>query len=126
MLGSWRPKRALLVLMVLFVAGNALSAVATGYGVLLLGRVVAALAHGAFFGIGSVVAASLVPYEKRTAAVATILGGLGVANVVGVPVATLEADAHARQTFNIVYDGEVAVRFGMPVALILALEPAET
>ena len=38
----------------------------------------------------------------------------------------LEADAHARQTFNIVYDGEVAVRFGMPVALILALEPAET
>jgi DHA1 family inner membrane transport protein len=45
--------------------------------------------HGAFFGIGSVVAASLVSHERRTAAVATILGGLGVANVVGVPFATV-------------------------------------
>lgn len=87
-LGAWRPKRALLALMVLFVVGNALSAVATGYGMLLAGRVVAALAHGAFFGIGSVLAASLVPADRRAGAISVMFGGLTLANVLGVPLGT--------------------------------------
>ena len=87
-LGSWRPKRALLALMVLFVVGNALSAVAGGYGMLLAGRVVAALAHGAFFGIGSVLAASLVPADRRAGAISIMFGGLTLANVLGVPLGT--------------------------------------
>ncbi|MFZ8310620.1 MFS transporter, partial [Staphylococcus aureus] len=59
------PKPVLLGLLVLFVLGNALTALAPDYGVAMVGRIIAALCHGAFFGIGSVVAASLVAPEKR-------------------------------------------------------------
>ncbi|MEV2252331.1 MFS transporter [Streptomyces sp. NPDC050147] len=82
-------KRMLMLLMVLFIAGNLLSAVAPVFGVMLAGRVVASLAHGAFFGIGSVVAAELVAPEKKAGAIAMMFTGLTVANVVGVPLGTL-------------------------------------
>ncbi|GLW54871.1 MFS transporter [Kitasatospora phosalacinea] len=81
-------KRMLMLLMGLFVAGNLLSASAPGFGAMLAGRVVASLAHGAFFGIGSVVAAELVAPERRAGAIATMFTGLTVANVVGVPLGT--------------------------------------
>ncbi|GAB3877445.1 hypothetical protein GCM10027612_00330 [Microbispora bryophytorum subsp. camponoti] len=60
-------KRVLMLLMALFVAGNLLSALAPSFGVMLAGRVIASLAHGAFFGIGSVVAAELVAPHRRAA-----------------------------------------------------------
>ncbi|TGB11787.1 MFS transporter [Streptomyces sp. MZ04] len=82
-------KRMLMILMGLFIAGNLLSAVAPSFGVMLAGRVVASLAHGAFFGIGSVVAAELVAPEKKAGAIAMMFTGLTVANVVGVPLGTL-------------------------------------
>ncbi|WP_367043683.1 MFS transporter [Streptomyces sp. Je 1-332] len=82
-------KRMLMLLMGLFIAGNLLSAVAPVFGVMLAGRVVASLAHGAFFGIGSVVAAELVAPEKKAGAIAMMFTGLTVANVVGVPLGTL-------------------------------------
>jgi DHA1 family inner membrane transport protein len=81
-------KNVLLGLMVLFVVGNLLSAVASTYEVMLAGRVVAALCHGAFFGIGSVVAASMVAPAKRAGAIALMFGGLTIANVLGVPMGT--------------------------------------
>ncbi|MFF8292699.1 MFS transporter [Streptomyces sp. NPDC016309] len=81
-------KRMLMVLMGLFIAGNVLSAVAPVFGLMLAGRVVASLAHGAFFGIGSVVAADLVAPEKKAGAIAMMFTGLTVANVVGVPAGT--------------------------------------
>ncbi|WP_328908227.1 MFS transporter [Streptomyces sp. NBC_00234] len=81
-------KRMLMLLMGLFVVGNVLSAVAPTFGVMLAGRVVSSLAHGAFFGIGSVVAAELVAPEKKAGAIATMFTGLTVANVVGVPLGT--------------------------------------
>ncbi|MFF4345204.1 MFS transporter [Kitasatospora sp. NPDC001540] len=81
-------KRMLMLLMGLFVAGNLLSAFAPGFGAMLAGRIVASLAHGAFFGIGSVVAAELVAPEKKAGAIATMFTGLTVANVVGVPLGT--------------------------------------
>ncbi|MEU8677611.1 MFS transporter [Streptomyces sp. NPDC048560] len=81
-------KRMLMVLMGLFVVGNLLSAAAPTFGIMLVGRVVASLAHGAFFGIGSVVAAELVAPEKKAGAIATMFTGLTVANVVGVPLGT--------------------------------------
>ncbi|MDE9367585.1 MFS transporter [Luteipulveratus sp. YIM 133132] len=84
------PRKPVLVwLMVLFAVGNFASALAPSYGTLLVGRFVAGLPHGAFFGLGSVVAASLVPAHRRTWAVAMMLAGLTVANILGVPVATL-------------------------------------
>jgi len=82
-------KQVLLGLMVLFIVGNLLSAVAGSYGVMLTGRIVAALCHGAFFGIGSVVAASLVEPAKKAGAIALMFGGLTIANVLGVPLGTL-------------------------------------
>ena len=82
-------KQVLLGLMVLFVVGNLLSALATTYEVMLSGRIVAALCHGAFFGIGSVVAADLVAPAKRASAIALMFGGLTVANVLGVPLGTV-------------------------------------
>lgn len=88
--GSRIPrKRMLLLLMALFTVGNLASAVAPGFGWLLGGRFLAGLPHGAFFGVGAVVAARLVPEGRRARAVATMFLGLTVANVVGVPAATL-------------------------------------
>ncbi|WP_328933821.1 MFS transporter [Streptomyces sp. NBC_00228] len=82
-------KPVLVALLALFVAGNLLSALAPTYGVMLLGRVVAALCHGSFFGIGSLVARRLVPPERASRAVATMFAGLTVANVLGVPFGAL-------------------------------------
>ncbi|MGB4780383.1 MFS transporter [Microbacterium sp.] len=81
-------KPLLLALLVLFIIGNVLTAVAAEYNVAMLGRVIAALCHGAFFGIGSVVAASLVAPAKRAAAIAIMFTGLTAANVFGVPFGT--------------------------------------
>ncbi|HEY0619437.1 MAG TPA: MFS transporter, partial [Kribbella sp.] len=78
-------KTVLMALMGLFIAGNLISAVAPSYGVLMTGRIVTALAHGAFFGVGSVVAASLVPKAKQASAIALMFTGLTIANVLGVP-----------------------------------------
>ncbi|WP_410608009.1 MFS transporter [Amycolatopsis sp. lyj-109] len=82
-------KKVLLGLMVLFIAGNLISAVAPNYSVMLLGRIVAALCHGAFFSVGAVVAAEMVPENKKASAIALMFGGLTVANVLGVPLGTL-------------------------------------
>lgn len=93
-------KAALIGLMVLFIAGNLLSAVAPDYRVMLAGRVLAALCHGAFFGIGSVVAASLVAPERQARAIAIMFTGLTAANVLGVPFGTLLGQALGwRSTF---------------------------
>ncbi|GAA4040925.1 MFS transporter [Arthrobacter methylotrophus] len=83
------PRKPVLIgLLVLFIAGNFLSAIADSYPAMLVGRVVAALCHGAFFGIGSVVAASLVPAHKKAGAIAIMFTGLTAANVLGVPFGT--------------------------------------
>ncbi|SFJ21952.1 MFS transporter [Methylobacterium brachiatum] len=82
------PRRRLLVgLMAIFTLGNLLAAVADSYAMLVVARLVTALNHGAFFGIGSVVAAGIVPPEHRAAAVASMFSGLTVATIGGVPLA---------------------------------------
>jgi DHA1 family inner membrane transport protein len=83
------PRRALLIgLAGIFTAGNLLAAVSDSYGILLAARVLTALNHGAFFGVGSIVATGLVAPERRASAVAAMFMGLTIANVVGVPLAT--------------------------------------
>ena len=82
-------RRTLLIaLMGIFTLGNALSALADGYWTLMAARVVTSFNHGAFFGVGSIVAASLVPADKRAGAVAAMFTGLTVATIGGVPLAT--------------------------------------
>jgi DHA1 family inner membrane transport protein len=93
-------RRALIVLMVVFVLGNLLCALAASYHLLMLARIVTALCHGAFFGIGSVVAASVVPPSRRAQAVALMFTGLTLANVLGVPLGTALGQAAGwRATF---------------------------
>ena len=87
-LGLLRRRMALVVLMGIFTVGNLLSAVAPGYDSLMAARVVTSLAHGAFFGLGSVAAASLVPRDRQASAIATMFMGLTLANIGGVPAAT--------------------------------------
>ncbi|WP_305779344.1 MFS transporter [Nocardia nova] len=82
-------KRMLLISLLLLIAGNALSAAAPTFGLMLTGRIIASLAHGAFFGIGAVVAGSLVAPDRRAGAIAMMFTGLTVATVVGVPLSTL-------------------------------------
>jgi len=81
-------RRALLLLMGLFVIGNALCALAPSYSLLMGARIVTAFSHGAFFGLGSVAAAEIVPPEKRARAIALMFTGLALANVLGVPFGT--------------------------------------
>ncbi|MCF5279574.1 MFS transporter [Pseudomonas syringae] len=93
-------KAALVTLMGIFIIGNLLCALASDYNVLMFARVVTALCHGAFFGIGSVVAAGLVPANRRASAVALMFTGLTLANVLGVPLGTaLGQYAGWRSTF---------------------------
>lgn len=81
-------KRTLVLLMAIFIVGNILCALAYTYNLLMLARIVTALCHGAFFGIGAVVAASLVAPGKQASAVALMFTGLTLANVLGVPLGT--------------------------------------
>ncbi|QGN56952.1 MFS transporter [Nostocoides sp. HKS02] len=88
-LGSRMPrKRLLLWLMGALAVANGLSALAGSYGLLMLARFLSGVPHGAYFGVGSLVAASLVPAHRRTWAVSMMLTGLTVANIVGVPLTT--------------------------------------
>jgi len=83
------PRRTLLIALAgIFTAGNLVAAVSDSYAVLLAARILTSFNHGAFFGVGAVVAASLVPAERRAGAVAAMFMGLTIANVVGVPLAT--------------------------------------
>jgi len=87
------PRRTLLVgLMGIFTAGNVMAALSDSYGMLLAARLVTSLNHGAFFGVGSIVAAGVVPANRRAGAVAAMFMGLTIANVVGVPLATWAGD----------------------------------
>ncbi len=81
-------RAALMALMAIFTLGNLLSSLSPDYYTLLASRLVTSLNHGAFFGLGAVVAASVVPKEKQASAVATMFMGLTIANIGGVPAAT--------------------------------------
>ena len=84
----FQRRSALILLMGVFIVGNVFCAVASSYWLLMVARVITALCHGAFFGIGAVEAASLVPENKKASAVALMFTGLTLANVLGVPMGT--------------------------------------
>lgn len=83
------PRKALLVsIMLLFVIGNGLASIAPGFITLILARILTGFAHGVYFSIGSTIAASLVPEEKRATAISIMFAGLTLAIVTGVPLGT--------------------------------------
>ncbi len=119
-------RRTLLVgLMAIFTLGNALSALADGYWTLMVARVVTSFNHGAFFGVGSVVAASIVPPDRRAGAVAAMFTGLTVATIGGVPLATWAGEVLGWRT---AFAGIAGVGAVAMVALRVALPslPAST
>lgn len=95
------PRKATLIgLTTMFIAGNLLCAIAPTYAFLMLARVVTAFCHGAYFGIGAVVAAGLVPKNQRARAMAMMFAGLTIANILGVPAGTALGQAFGwRSTF---------------------------
>lgn len=120
-------KPVLLSLLVLFIAGNVLTAVASGYGIAMLGRIIAALCHGAFFGIGSVVAAGLVAPDKKARAIAIMFTGLTAANVFGVPFGTfLGQQAGWRSTFWAISAIGVIAFFGIAALVPVGSGPQVT
>jgi DHA1 family inner membrane transport protein len=99
-LGKLERRKALLWLIGIFIVGNGLCAIAPTYGLLMAARIVTAFCHGSFFGIGAVVAADLVPVNKKARAVAIMFAGLTLANVLGVPFGTALGQALGwRSTF---------------------------
>jgi DHA1 family inner membrane transport protein len=96
-------RHALLLLMGMFILGNLFCALAPSYPMLMAARIVTAFCHGAFFGLGAVVAANVVPPQRRAQAMATMFAGLTLANVLGVPFGTALGDAVGwRSTFWVV------------------------
>jgi DHA1 family inner membrane transport protein len=115
------PRRALLVaLMCAFLVGNALTALAPGYRTLLVARFLAGLPHGAYFGVASLVAASLVAPHLRGRAVSSVLLGLAAAMLTGVPAATwLGQQLGWRSAYWL-----VVVLAAVTVAAVLAVVPS--
>jgi DHA1 family inner membrane transport protein len=122
LLARLRAKHALVVLLSIFVVGNLLSAMAPGYWTLLASRLVTSLNHGAFFGIGSVVAANLVTPDKRASAVATMFMGLTIANIGGVPAATWIGQQIG---WRMAFAGTAGLGLLAMAALVLALPRGE-
>ncbi|WP_226575432.1 MFS transporter [Acuticoccus sediminis] len=85
---TWPQKRTLLLLMAIFVVGNAACALAPSYETMMAARILTALTHGTFFGVGSIVAQRLVPKDRQASAIAIVFTGLTLANVLGVPFGT--------------------------------------
>lgn len=86
---KWNRKMLLLVLMAIFVLGNIAASLSPSYGVMLTSRIITSLAHGSFFGIGSILAASMVKPAYRASAMALMFMGLSLSNILGVPFGTL-------------------------------------
>ncbi|MCY1626146.1 MFS transporter [Staphylococcus pettenkoferi] len=86
---KWNRKYLLLTLMGIFIVGNVAAALSPNYAFMLTSRIITSLAHGSFFGIGSILAASMVRPEKRASAMALMFMGLSLSNILGVPFGTL-------------------------------------
>jgi DHA1 family arabinose polymer transporter-like MFS transporter len=101
--GSFPPKKILMALMVMFTVFNGFSAFAPGYTTLFVARLLAGLPHGAFFGVGSVVASRIAEKGKEAQAVSIMFAGLTIANIIGVPLGTFIGHHYSwRFTFVII------------------------
>src|SRR5581483_8671434 len=101
--GRMERKRVLLLMVGVFILGNFISAIAPSYFLLLIARVLAAFAHGTLFGVGAVVAADLVPPNRRASAIGLMFTGLTLANILGVPLGTLVGQSYGwRATFWVI------------------------
>ncbi|MEH6659075.1 MFS transporter [Leeuwenhoekiella marinoflava] len=117
--GNYPPKKILFSLMIGFTVFNSFSVFASSYGLMLISRLLSGLPHGAFFGVGAVVASRLVPKEKAASAVAMMFSGLTIANIIGIPLGTYVGhNISWRYTFMIVVAvglvTVLAIKFWLP------------
>ncbi|ADO41487.1 MFS transporter [Ketogulonicigenium vulgare] len=121
-LGAQMSKRILLVaLMAFYAIANLAASVAPTYQLMIVARFFAGLPHGAYFGVAMLLAASLVPYEKRSFAISLVITGLTVATVVGVPAANLMGQTIGWR-WGIAIVGALAL---LTAVLILSLAPQD-
>lgn len=121
-----RPKTALIGLVAVFAGANLLCALGPDFGIVLIARVIAGTAHGAYFGIGVVVAVSLVEESRQGRAIAVMLTGLTLANVLGVPLGTLVGQHFGwRVTFGVIVALAVAAMLAI-IVLVPQVAPAPT
>jgi DHA1 family inner membrane transport protein len=118
-------RTVLIGLMAVFTVGNLFAAIAQSYTMLLAARVLTGLPHGAFFGAGSVVAADMVPSNKRATAISMMFAGLAVANVIGVPAGTLISQ-HVGWRFAFVLIAVIGVASIAVIWLMLPPKPQST
>ena len=118
-------KTLILLLGTIFTIGQALCAVAPNFELLLAARVLVSVVHGTYFGIAAIVAVGLVPADKRGFAVALILSGLTVSNILGVPGGTAIGNALGwRATFWAV--GALGLVSTLAIAIFLPVNTGET
>lgn len=124
-LANRMPRREMLVgLMLVFAAGNALSAIASGYELLMLARFVCGIPHGAFFGIASIIAFDIVAPGRGGWAVSRVMLGIPVANLAGVPLATwLGQQAGWRSAYWLV--AAIGVLTAVLVATVVPYQPGD-
>ncbi len=123
--GARLYRRHLLILLMSFYAlGNIASALAPGYGSLLVFRFIAGLPHGAYFGVAALVAASLVPFNKRAKVVSLVMMGLTLALLIGNPLATILGQ-HLDWRYAFGFVGAIAALTGLMIVLFLPLNRQE-
>lgn len=124
-LANRMPRREMLVgLMLVFAAGNALSAISSGYELLMLARFVCGIPHGAFFGIASIIAFDIVAPGRGGWAVSRVMLGIPVANLAGVPLATwLGQQAGWRSAYWLV--AAIGVLTAVLVATVVPYQPGD-
>jgi DHA1 family inner membrane transport protein len=113
-------RNLLLLSMAIFTVGNLISAMADNYNVLLLGRIITSFNHGAFFGVGAIVAMNVVPPEKRAGAVAAMFSGLTIATIGGVPLASYIGEVIG---WRLAFYGMAVIGLMTMLALRLSLPP---
>ncbi|MDH6237618.1 MFS transporter [Cryobacterium sp. CG_9.6] len=118
----WPRKQLLLALLTAFTLGTIASALLPSFETVLIARFIAALPHGAYFGIASLVAADLMGPGKRARGIALVLSGLTIANVIGVPIITFIGQTNGWRVAYLVVAGIFAVTFAA-VALVVPFQP---
>ncbi|HEY4202795.1 MAG TPA: MFS transporter [Devosiaceae bacterium] len=120
----WPRRRTILALVVAFTIGQALCALAPNYPLLMVARLLVSIGHGAFFGVAAILATRIVPPEKSGSAVALLLAGITVANILGVPGGTAIGNAFGwRATFWIV--GLLGLGALAAIALLIPRDTAQ-
>lgn len=115
-LGASVPRKTMLIsLAIIFTLGNVITALAPSLPIALAGRILTAFNHGTFFGIGSIIAASLVAKNRQASAIAFMFSGLTMANLLGVPAGTWLAQ---------VYDWRLVFWLIAGIGLVTALSVA--